>query len=202
LLRLGRTAPAVGAPPELVCASQAATADETEHAHLAFALASAYAGRGVGPTALEIQGSLDGFSVHELLAMLVREGCIGETVAAIEASEALDAVRDPVVRGVLETVARDELLHAELSWQTVGWLIMSGRVDRETVRVELERALSDVARLPTHQATPDDLMRFGIVSDRRRDELRRVAASSVLSRCAEALVGCVHPQPNWSAPPA
>ncbi len=128
---------AVGAPPDLVSLSQQAIGDETEHARLAFSLASAYAGEAVGPGALAIDGSLDGFDVIELVGTLLREGCIGETVAAIEARDALDGVRDAAVRGVLETIARDELRHAELAWRTLGWLVSSGRVSRALVRDEV-----------------------------------------------------------------
>src|SRR5262249_3539695 len=119
---------AVGAPPDLVRASQEAMGDETEHARLAFAAASADAGEDVGPGALAIDGSLDGFDVAQLVATLLREGCIGETVAAIEAREALESAVDPVVRAVLETIARDELRHAELAWSTLAWLVSEGRV--------------------------------------------------------------------------
>jgi hypothetical protein len=70
---------AVGAPPDLVHGAQIAMGDEADHARLAFRLASAYAVRAVGPSALDIFGALDGFCIEQLVATLLREGCIGET---------------------------------------------------------------------------------------------------------------------------
>jgi hypothetical protein len=179
---------AVGAPPELVSSSQRAIGDETEHARLAFALASAYAGAEMGPGPLAIDGSLDSFHVVDLVATLVREGCIGETVAAIEASDALASAVDPVVRMVLETVARDELRHAELAWRTLGWLVASGRANRATVQDEVALALRQVESSPRRTEAGDDLAAFGVISDARRDELRQAAATRVIRRCADALL--------------
>jgi hypothetical protein len=135
---------ALGAPAELVVASQQAMADETKHARMAFALASAYGGREVGPGALAIEGSLDGDEPDAFVATLLREGCIGETRAAVEAREELEDTRDPAVRAVLETIARDETRHAELAWRTLAWLLSSGRVTAALVRAELDRALTDM----------------------------------------------------------
>lgn len=135
---------ALGAPPDLVLDAQRATADETMHARMAFAVASAYGGRETGPGALAIEGSLDGGDVGAFLATLLREGCIGETRAAIEAREELEGTRDPVVRGILETIARDETRHAVLAWRTLAWLLSSGCVTAARVRAEIECALSDM----------------------------------------------------------
>jgi hypothetical protein len=179
---------AVGAPPDLMRASQEAIGDETEHARLAFALSSAYGERNVGPGDLAIEGSLDGFDVHQLVATLLREGCIGETVAAIEATEALDDAHDPAVRGVLAAIARDELRHAELAWRTLAWLLASRRVAAAWVRGEVARALSDIESSARPADAEEDLRAFGIVSDAHRDELRRVAFSRVVGPCVCALL--------------
>jgi hypothetical protein len=114
---------ALGAPPELVRESQEALGDETQHARLAFGLASAFAGEAVGPGPLAIDGALDRFELRDFVATLIREGCIGETVAAVEAREALEHATDPAVRAVLEAIACDELRHAALAWRTLGWVV-------------------------------------------------------------------------------
>jgi hypothetical protein len=179
---------ALGAPPELVRDAQEAMGDETEHARLAFGLASAFAGRAMGPGPLAIEGALDGFDLRDFIATLIREGCIGETVAAIEAREALEDVTDPAVRAVLETIARDELRHAALAWRALGWVVSSGRANRELVRSEVVRALREVS--PRARPTHDDetLRPFGIVSEARREELRLTALSSLIGRFATAVV--------------
>src|SRR5262249_38820263 len=74
---------AVGAPASLVERSNAALADETLHAKLAFAIASAYAGRAIGPGPLDIVGALSQSSFRDILVTTIREGCIGETIAAV-----------------------------------------------------------------------------------------------------------------------
>jgi hypothetical protein len=45
---------ALGAPPDLVQACNQALIDETAHTRLCFGLASAYAGRGIGPGPLDV----------------------------------------------------------------------------------------------------------------------------------------------------
>ena len=119
---------AVGAPPELLAACSRAALDEVRHAELAFALASAYAGRALDPGPLPALTPRGGG-----LAAVARdtfiEGCVGETGAVLEAERALAALRqdgDPAVRDVLERIVRDETRHAELAWQTVTWAVTSG----------------------------------------------------------------------------
>jgi hypothetical protein len=179
---------ALGAPPELVLAAEAAIADETTHAQLAFALASAYGGAPVGPAALALDGAMDGFELASFVMTLLYEGCIGETVAAIEAREALDHACDPAVREVLAIIADDEQRHAELAWRTLAWLIGQGRVPRNIVNEVLARALDDVADARRTESTESDLLHHGIVGDGRRCKLRRAAIERVIAPCARALL--------------
>jgi hypothetical protein len=178
---------AVGAPPELVVASQEAMADETEHARLAFSMASAYRGHDVGPGALPIEGSLDGFDVGAMMSTLLREGCIGETLAAIEAFEAVVGATDPVVRSVLARIARDETRHAELAWRTLRWLIAAGRVDRARIEAEVAQALFEAVPADLAAEFEPDMRALGIVSDARRRELRRMALSHIVRPCAKGV---------------
>lgn len=178
---------ALGAPPELVRESQEALGDETQHARLAFGLASAFAGEAVGPGPLAIDGALDRFELRDFVATLIREGCIGETVAAVEAREALEHATDPAVRAVLEAIACDELRHAALAWRTLGWVVASGRADRELVYGEVRRAVCE-ALVPAQPPGEDEAVQaFGVVSDVRREELRLMTISSFIGRCATAV---------------
>jgi hypothetical protein len=85
----------LGAPPDLVEASTRALADETAHTKLCFELASAYAGRALGPGKLDVENSLAVTSLLDVVELVIAEGCFGETVAALEAREAADAAADP-----------------------------------------------------------------------------------------------------------
>jgi hypothetical protein len=55
---------ALGAGAELVSESARAMSDEIEHAKLAFALASAYAGEAIGPGALDVRGATSRRAPH------------------------------------------------------------------------------------------------------------------------------------------
>ena len=183
---------AVGAPPGLVRASQESMGDETEHARLAFAVASAYAGSPVGPGALAIDGSLDGFDVAQLVATLLREGCIGETVAAIEAREALERAMDPAVRAVLETIARDGSdTRSSHGARSRGSSPRAGSRAKPCspswgARAARLRSRPRPGRHP--RGAPTRIFStHGLVSDTRRAQLRREALATVVLPCARAL---------------
>jgi hypothetical protein len=182
---------AVGAPPDLVAAAQSAMADETKHAQLAFALARSYADREVGPGALAIEACLDGTDLACLVATVFVEGCIGETVAAVEAREALEHAGDPAVRAILETIAEDETRHAALAWTTVAWAIAVGG---QSVHDRIEEAIAQETKQEPADgvggAGPDDdeLLRHGIVGESLRMRLRRaVLAEFVLPGARQLL---------------
>jgi hypothetical protein len=135
---------ALGASAELLTASAQAMSDEVEHAKLAFALASAYAGEAIGPSALDVSGALPRVTARTTFASLVREGCIGETLAAVEATEALAAATDPAVRDALARIARDETRHSELAWKTARWLLRDGDdAFRSWARAEVATAIAE-----------------------------------------------------------
>lgn len=112
---------ALGAMAELVAASHRAALDEVEHARLCFALASRYAAEPIGPGALDLGSSVAlATTLERIAAAAVVEGCVGETLGAIEAAEAARA-RDPIVARALRVIAEDEAKHAELSRRVVAW---------------------------------------------------------------------------------
>lgn len=135
---------AVGAPSDLVDAAHAAARDEVRHARLAFALAEAYAGEAVAPGAFPFGGSVPvETDLAALAAATAREGCVGETVVALLAAEALAVTEDPAVRDVLAVVAADEARHAELAWRAVRWMV---EVGGDRVRDAVAAVFDDVAR--------------------------------------------------------
>ncbi len=133
---------ALGAPPELVRACNQALVDETAHTQLCFGLASAYAGRDIGPGPLDVSHSLDVSSLADIVDLVIAEGCFGETSAALEALEAADQASDPVIRDVYARIAQDEQRHAELAFHFVRWALQRG--DQEV----LERVQSALPRAP------------------------------------------------------
>jgi hypothetical protein len=136
---------AVGAPAALVDLAHRAALDEVRHARACFGLASAYAGERIAPGPFPFDGRVD---VEQTLAALAAstawEGCVGETLAAVLASERLSRATDPAVRAALAEIAADEARHAELAWRTVAWALRTGGHDvREAVAKALAEALED-----------------------------------------------------------
>ncbi|MBZ5709194.1 ferritin-like domain-containing protein [Nannocystis pusilla] len=114
---------AIGAPPELVLAAQQALADEVEHARIGYALASVYAGTGIGPGPLASAAATRDGDVDALIAAAIAEACVAETLAGLELVEAAAHAHDPGLRRVLTRIAGDEQRHAELGWRFVQWAL-------------------------------------------------------------------------------
>lgn len=140
---------ALGAPPSLVAASQAASLDEVEHAKMAYALAGAYRGAVMGPGPLDLQGITISTDRAEVLASLVVEGCVGETLGAAEARALAEEARDPAIRAALHRIAGDEERHAALAYQALTWLLGTGGSDGVAIaEMALSRAIDAMTRDP------------------------------------------------------
>lgn len=95
----------------------------------------------MGPGPIDLGGSAPiAQSLEEFAAATVREGCVGETIAARLARHLADGARDPVARNVIEKIAREEEEHAELSWASLQWAIEKGG---DTVRAAAARAFAE-----------------------------------------------------------
>jgi hypothetical protein len=179
---------AFGAPSDLVEQAQAAMADETRHAKLCFALASAYAGRDIGPGALEMSGVALGADLETSVITAFIEGCVGETVAAAEAKEAARFATDPAVATLLTAIAEDEARHAALAWRFVAWALRSSAPGvRTRILAELARAGESALRASTAKAHPVPLEQYGFLSPARRSQLAGEVHSQVVRPCLAAL---------------
>lgn len=136
----------LGSPPELVEACTQALADETRHARLCFQLASQYAGHGIAPGVLDIERSLEASSLVDIVDLVITEGCVGETNAALEALAAAQAATDPVVANVYAQVAEDEQRHAALAFRFLRWAL--AQADAE-VRPRIQQALLALPSTPS-----------------------------------------------------
>ena len=184
----------LGAPADLVRCAQEAMADEAVHARDAFALASAYAGRSVGPGPLEVTGALTDLSPLDIIRRAILEGCIGETVAAVEAAEALAFAEDQAVRAALERAAADEIRHAELVWRFVRWMLDGSPPElREPVVASMASTVEAVRSAtivePEHGASHGELRAHGILDSGARAEIRRRVLAEVVMPCVDALLG-------------
>ncbi len=180
---------ALAAPPELLVATHDALADETEHARLAFALASAYGSREIGPGPLALDGAIARVTPRHVFATLVREGCLGETLAAVLATEAYAWATDSVVRASLSRIAEDETKHAGLAWRAAAWLLEAGdEAFARWAEAEVARAIAE-HRAPAVADTGDDemLRAHGVLDGRTQRELDRAVRRDIVVPRARAL---------------
>jgi hypothetical protein len=178
----------LGAPATLLEDTQAAMADETEHARLCYGLASAYLGQAVGPAPLDVGGALQAMDAASILADAIREGCIGETVASMEAAEAAACAEDPALRAVLLRIAEDEARHAELAWRFVRWAVSrDASLRAAAVRVFAEATAEARGAMPPEA---EDLawLACGRVTPAVHRRLHEQAMLRVVAPCARALL--------------
>jgi hypothetical protein len=175
----------LGAPPDLLEATQAALADELEHTRLAFGLATAYGGEPVGPGPLVVERALADSSLVAIVRNAFLEACVGETCAAIEARETLEASRDPAVCAVLARIAEDEMRHAVLGYRFVRWAF---ETSSPSVRSDLRAALSGALNTLSPHAPPEAadcastlLTAHGLLSPAAREAARRLALAHVVA---------------------
>lgn len=116
----------LGAPADLVHATTLAMADEVDHARRCLGVARGLWAEVPGIGALPVAGSLAAAPTpRAVLRAVLREGALGETLAAAEAAEAARVCRDPATRAVLARIAEDESRHAALAWRTARWLLLA-----------------------------------------------------------------------------
>lgn len=179
---------ALGAPPDLLADAQAAAADEIEHARLGYALASAYAGRDLGPGPLDLADMTVASDRRSAMLELVAEACVGETVGVAEARELAAMTRDDALTAIFQTIADDEERHAQLAWRALAWMLEGAD---DALRAEV-RAAFDAAALAAEQATVRDpsvvAPDSGLPSGRELAAIRRQALRDVVMPCANTLL--------------
>lgn len=174
----------LGAPAGLIEETNRALVDETRHAKQCFALASLYRGYSVGPGPLAVDGALGEMSWEEVVSTTFWEGCVGETVAALEAAEAAASCRDEGVREVLSGIAQDESRHAELAWKFMTWALeqrpeLGALVEKLSVQLESEQAGSK---------SSEALSEWGVLNEQQSAQVRLTAVRDIVSPCAAQLL--------------
>ena len=181
---------ACGAPAELIAASQRAALDEIRHARIAMTMASNHAGIPLGFGPLDMSGALDvSMSLEDITLATVLEGCVGETLAALEVAASAKVTSSEPVRTALESIAEDETQHAELAWAFVRWAIgQSGPTLRQKVGVMFEQAFAKVLADDSIKADPG-APNHGFLSGAEIMTLRRTAIADILRPAAAILMG-------------
>ncbi len=178
----------LGAPREAVEETARAMADEVRHATLAFAVASQFDGRSYGPGPLDVTDCMPSGTLAEVTRLAFREGCIGETIATLEAREAAEHALPAALQQVLHHVADDETRHAELAWRFVRWALEQRPELVLGVREELAGAVRESASMSAAASEQEmRLLELGVVPDGLRDEIRSATLQHVITPCLAAL---------------
>jgi hypothetical protein len=183
----------LGAPAELVARSSEAMSDELRHTQDCFRLARRYSEGELGPGPLPVAGALETAELCDIVLSTLHEGCMGETVAAIEAAEALEHCTDVEARPVLERIAAEETRHAELAWRFVAWALETAAEPRRAelcrrIRAELAEELSAPVSAGGLSERDRELARHGLLGSSLRQALRARVLREVVAPCAEALL--------------
>jgi hypothetical protein len=135
---------AVGAPPALLEETHRAALDEIKHAELCFSLASVYGQKSVGPGPLPVtEQALCAWDLTSVAVGAVEEGCVGETIAALEAQAAAELAGEDAVRHVLRRIHEDEARHSELAWRFVRWAaLIGGAPVKQALALAFERTMA------------------------------------------------------------
>jgi hypothetical protein len=183
----------LGAPAVLVERAQAAIQDEIRHARLCFSLASRYAEQPLGPGRLELTGSAESRSLAEAAADAVTEGCVGETLAALDANDRHAVSSDPDARAALEIIRIDESAHAELAWSFVQWAIAQGGAPvRRAVAAAFEQAQAKLNSDTTEPLGEIEVAAWhahGRLTPAESLRRQRAAFREVIVPCSLALLG-------------
>jgi hypothetical protein len=181
---------AVGAPPELLAAAHQAALDEVRHAQQSFEIASIYAGEPLAPGPLDLSGDVLGpLDLPSIVAATVVEGCINETIAALQAQHAAEGAKPEYLRKTLVGIANDEQKHATLAWRFVAWALeCGGPPTAESVRLAFAATL-DARRRPVPASDPDGaiLGEHGRLDDAARHRIRQEAIDQVIRPTVRSL---------------
>ena len=113
----------LGSPSELLVASQQAGIDEINHAKISYDIATANTGLNFAPGPLDVQESLKELDLMSVVRSIIHEGCVGETLAAIEARVRGYGTDDPYIKKSLLQITEEETNHAQLAWDTIEWVV-------------------------------------------------------------------------------
>ena len=182
----------IGAPSELIISSQQASIDEVKHAKMCYGFAGAFLDLDVSPGALDVDRSLEQINIKNIIQSVIQDGCIEETLSAIEAQFTAYHAKDDAVKASLTQIASDETRHAQLAWDTIVWITKKYSeyqpLVKETFHAELKRQhtlLTDNIQ-PLHSVRCPDSRRddylqgYGIISHINKNKLHQTGIRDVI----------------------
>ncbi|HWB81725.1 MAG TPA: ferritin-like domain-containing protein, partial [Nannocystaceae bacterium] len=173
-----------------------AASDEREHAQLFFAFARAH-GELRGPGPLDITGALADTDAIAIVVATVREGCIAETISAMQLQRAASFASDPERRAALERVLAQELEHVDLAWSFVAWAYARGD---ESLRAAVTAAFADAERCiprgPDVDPSAAELARWHDAGRLSGAELHAVALHTIRTLVRPSAAELAHSSPS------
>ena len=175
---------AIGAPAELVQGTTQGALDEVDHAARCFRIARAYGSQKTtpGPLPLTVRRPA---SISDVAHNTFVEGCVVETIAALEAVVAVSSITNGVLKRELQAISDDEVRHAELAWSTLSWLLTQSQDDLKSRILE---AYDSIREKSLEVATgPDDLKAHGILPPNTRRTVTVRAWSDIIDPALTSL---------------
>lgn len=178
---------ALGAPPDMVKAAMEAGLDEIRHAAMCYGLAARYSGEPVGPGRLALPQEAVPVDPVVVALETLRDGCLGESIAAEIAREAARSADDHEVIAVLEEIAADEERHAELAWRSLAWLVAhQGEPVRTAIAAFVDELTID--SIPDGRDVAGVERAHGMVSAAEQLRIRALVVREIALPCIAALV--------------
>ena len=188
----------IGASSELILRSQRASIDEIEHAKMCYGFASKFMEVEIYPGPLDMIGSLDKLNIEDIIESVIQDGCIQETISAIEGHFRAKYTSDEVVKNSLTKLAADETKHAQLAWDTIKWIVEKypqhevfvSKVFEKELKKEEKRSITKVKNhtedICDQSIIENMLMRYGIPSKSKKDRVRDAAIGDIIKPVYEA----------------
>ena len=182
----------IGAPSELLHRSQAASIDEIKHAKMCYGFASIFLDQDMNPGSLDVENSLEKVEIKDIIQSVIHEGCIEESLAAIEAHFRAKIAEDFAIKTTLKEIADDETKHAKLAWDTITWILRNNPSHHTFVQNyfqdELEKQMlkSNDYDSPPPMTTCNDygnyeyLNKFGIIGSSDRKTINRFGITKII----------------------
>ena len=182
----------LGSPSELLIASKQAGIDEINHAKISYDIASANTGLKLAPGPLDVQESLKKLELMSVIRSIIQEGCVGETLAAIEARVRGHGTDDPYIKKSLLQITEEETNHAQLAWDTIDWVVgknpdllsFAENVlddELEHQRVNEQEISSSVEELACVDPNEDmSLQKHGFLTQENAEKVRKVGIRDII----------------------
>ena len=191
----------IGAASELILRSQQASIDEIEHAKMCYGFASKFMEVEIYPGPLDMIGSLDKLNIEDIIESVIRDGCIQETISAIEGHFRAKYASDEVVKNSLTKLAADETKHAQLAWDTIKWIaekypeheVFVSKIFEKELKKEEKcsnmKVKNHTENICDQSIIEDMFMSYGIPPKSKKDRLRDAAIGDIIKPVYEAGFG-------------